>query len=91
MGADDPVRLLPHPRSLIVAILLAAAARPGGAQAADPRRPLSVDDVLSVKEFADRVQIDLSPDGRFVAFTLRDPIRAAASSRRGSRYAAKVR
>jgi len=38
--------------------------------------PLQVRDVLSVKTFADRVQLDLSPDGRFVAYSLQDPVRA---------------
>ncbi|MGH7636838.1 MAG: S9 family peptidase [Gemmatimonadaceae bacterium] len=46
---------------------------------------LRVTDVLSVKEFTDRGQIDLSPDGRFVAYALRDPMRVA-NTRRGSRY-----
>jgi len=46
--------------------------------------PLQVQDVLGVREFADRVQIDLTPDGKFVAFTMRNPSRA--DSRDGSRY-----
>jgi dipeptidyl aminopeptidase/acylaminoacyl peptidase len=46
--------------------------------------PLQVRDVLAIREFADRVQVDLSPDGKFVAFTLKSPVRGAAKD--GTRY-----
>lgn len=71
---------------LVVLLGLHAAASVATAQSAD--RPtngaLKVTDVLSVKEFSDRGQIDLSPDGRLVAFALRDPMRLA-SLRQGPR------
>jgi len=63
------------------------------AQARPTMSPLTVQDVLGVREFADRVQVDLSPDGKFVAFTLRNPVRGggrevggSADSQDGSRY-----
>jgi dipeptidyl aminopeptidase/acylaminoacyl peptidase len=46
--------------------------------------PLQVRDVLAIRGFADRVQVDLSPDGKFVAFTLKSPVRGAAKD--GTRY-----
>ena len=54
------------------------------AQARPTTSPLQVQDVLGVREFADRVQVDLSPDGKFVAYTLQNPVRAG--SKDGSRY-----
>ena len=48
--------------------------------------PLQVRDVLSIREFADRVQVDLSPDGKFVAYTLKNPLRAAGAAADGNRY-----
>lgn len=50
-----------------------AAAQPPAASA-----PLSVADAMSVRELADRVQVDLAPDGALVAYALADPRRAAA-------------
>lgn len=50
----------------------------GALAAQSPQRePLSVAEVLSVAAFADRTPIDLSPDGGTIAFTLKDPRRAA--------------
>ena len=54
------------------------------AQAVPTMSPLQVKDILGIREFADRVQVDLTADGKFVAFTLRDPLRAA--SKDGSTY-----
>lgn len=61
-------------RALRLSMALGA---PLAAQSAATHEPLKVRDVLSVKQFADRVQLDLSPDGKFVAFSLQDPVRAA--------------
>src|SRR5688572_15884184 len=47
--------------------------------------PLDVRDVLAIRSFADRVQLDLSPDGKFVAFALQDPRQAARADER-ARY-----
>src|SRR6266480_123289 len=41
-------------------------------------RPLSVEDVLGVRQFTDREQVAVSPDGRLVAYALVDPRRAPA-------------
>jgi len=62
-------------RALVVFLALT-----GGALSAQTRptaSALTVQDILSVREFADRVQVDLSPDGKFVAFAIQDPTRAA--------------
>ncbi len=67
---------------LAVGLLLAGDASGANAQTpagkgATPAPPLQVSDILGVREFADRVQVDLSPDGKFMAFSLQDPTRAA--------------
>lgn len=54
-----------------------------GAQSRPTASPLQVQDVLGVRAFGDRVQLDLTSDGKFVAFTLQNPVRAAAQG--GSR------
>lgn len=59
-------------------LVLCAASSFGGAQNVDAVAPLNVSDVLSIREFTDRGQVDLSPDGRFVAFAVRDPLRLAS-------------
>src|SRR5439155_7728724 len=41
-------------------------------------RPLRVEDVLAVQQFADREQLAVSPDSRLVAYALVDPGRASA-------------
>ena len=74
------------PRGIRILLLLQAAARVTDAQVAAQSAPLEVADVLSVKEFTDRGQIDLSPDGRYVAFALRDPARFPALPRGVPRY-----
>ena len=68
-------------RAVVVVLLLHVAVSLADAQAADPNGALKVADVLSVREFLDRGQVDLSPDGRHVAFALRDPIRVASMQR----------
>jgi dipeptidyl aminopeptidase/acylaminoacyl peptidase len=73
-------------RGISVFVVLHAAVSLASAQSADPGGPLKVSDVLSVKEFSDRVQIDLSPDARFVAFALRDPMRRASMQGGMRRY-----
>jgi len=60
-------------RLVIPAVLKGQAAGTATAR----RAPLSVEDVLSVREFADREQLDVSPDGKLVAYALIDPRRAA--------------
>jgi dipeptidyl aminopeptidase/acylaminoacyl peptidase len=69
-----------------VVLALCAATSMASAQNADTSAALNVGDVLSIREFTDRGQVDLSPDGRFVAFSLRDPLRAAALRRSTRRY-----
>jgi dipeptidyl aminopeptidase/acylaminoacyl peptidase len=49
-------------------------------------RALSVAQVLDIREFADRNQLDLSPDGRLVAFAVQHPARAAGTDRGASAY-----
>jgi len=67
--------------------LMTAAAVPLLAQSPATSAPLQVRDILSVREFADRVQVDLTPDGKFVAFSMQDPIRAASiGAAASSRY-----
>jgi hypothetical protein len=81
-----------HGRHVRGAIALAAALavvatgrRPANAQpaaarsapaAGGERAALRIADVLGVRTFADRVQVDLDPRGEMVAFTLEDPGRA---------------
>jgi dipeptidyl aminopeptidase/acylaminoacyl peptidase len=69
-----------------VVLALCAASTIAGAQNADTSAALKVSDALSIREFTDRGQIDLSPDGRLVAFSLRDPTRLAAMRRSTRRY-----
>src|SRR5438034_1847777 len=69
-------------RSVGAASLALVIAAPGAAQNA-ASSPLQVRDVLSVRTFASRNQIGLSPDGRFVAFALRNPMRVPAGDRAG--------
>ncbi len=69
--------------TLVAIVLALTAAVPGPLIAQGPApRPLTVRDVLGIAEFADRNQLDLSPDGGLVAFALQDPRRAAASGNR---------
>ncbi len=63
---------------LVCPALLAAQTPTVPSPAAAMSGPLQIRDVLSVKTFADRVQLDLTADGRFVAYALQDPVRAAA-------------
>jgi hypothetical protein len=42
---------------------------------ADPPRPLAVEAALAQLSFANRIPIDLSPDGGWVAYTIQDPRR----------------
>lgn len=63
---------------LAVALSLVTPAA-GAAQA-----PLQVRDVLAIKRFPDLVQVDLSPDGKWIAFTLQNPLRTASTS--GTQY-----
>lgn len=74
-------------RTATVPLLLCMAAGSARTQAppADTTTALRVTDVLSVRQFTDRGQIDLSPDGRYVAYALRDPMRDA-NTRRGAGY-----
>jgi len=69
-------------RSVGAASLALVIAAPGAAQNATSS-PLQVRDVLSVRTFASRNQVDLSPDGRFVAFALRNPMRVPAGDHAG--------
>lgn len=61
----------------VVLIVLASAAKAQKPTAA-PAQPLQVGDILSVRGFADRGQVDLTTDGKFLAFALQDPKRATA-------------
>src|SRR5262245_50873370 len=62
----------------------AVAQAAAGATGATAMAPLQVRDVLGVREFPDRVQVELTPDGKFVAFALRNPARGAGKD--GSAY-----
>jgi dipeptidyl aminopeptidase/acylaminoacyl peptidase len=62
----------------LAALLFAAATSDGQAPRSEP---LTVREALGVAAFADRNQLDLSPDGDLVAFALQDPRRAAELSR----------
>ena len=68
---------MPRVSVLSLAVISVCIAAPALAQAVPTMSPLQVKDILGIREFADRVQVDLSSDGKFVAFTLRDPVRAA--------------
>src|SRR5262249_20190169 len=46
---------------------------------ADPPRPLAVEDALAQLAFANRIPIDVSPDGEWVAYTIQDPRRRGAA------------
>jgi dipeptidyl aminopeptidase/acylaminoacyl peptidase len=72
--------------TLYTLVLLAGTALSAAGQTAAGLQPLNVGDILSVRGFADRVQVDLTSDGKFVAFALRDPIRAAVRDPGGSQY-----
>lgn len=65
--------------------VLAPAAR-AAAQSTGAGGALDVRDVLSIRGFADRVQVALSPDSRLVAFTLQNPARQATLEQAGSPY-----
>jgi dipeptidyl aminopeptidase/acylaminoacyl peptidase len=56
------------------AFALALAVMPAVASA-DPPRPLAVEDALAELKFANRIPIDVSPDGEWVAYTIQDPRR----------------
>lgn len=75
---------LKFPSALSHTVLIAALAFPVPlfAQSAPP---LQVRDVLAIREFADRVQLDLSPDGKFVAYAMQEPARATLIQA-GARY-----
>jgi dipeptidyl aminopeptidase/acylaminoacyl peptidase len=72
--------------NIVVAVtcLLLGASAITGAQT----RPeaLSVRDALAIARFADRNQLDLSPDGALVAFVLQDPRRAGTMGNRGDYF-----
>jgi len=73
---------------MLRAVLLCAPSSMALAQAPSSptaNAPLQVSDVLAIRTFADRVQLDLSSDGRFVAFALEDPARSARADQR-ARY-----
>jgi dipeptidyl aminopeptidase/acylaminoacyl peptidase len=76
------IRTLPQWNFAAVAVLFFGAA---GSTAAQTPRPeaLTVRDALGIARFADRNQLDLSPDGALVAFALQDHQRRAAE--RGNR------
>src|SRR5438046_1625640 len=69
-------RMFPIRPFLIVGALLAAIPVAARGQNA----PLQVRDVLAIQRFPDNVQVDLSPDGKLVAFTLQNPLRTASRS-----------
>jgi dipeptidyl aminopeptidase/acylaminoacyl peptidase len=77
LGVRIPQKTVPAATRTLFAFLLCAPAL--AAQVATARAPLELRDVLSVKSFADRGQVDLSSDGRFVAFALQDPLRKPAT------------
>lgn len=77
------IRIIAFPRwNTLVALscVLHGAAGTASAQT-QHREPLSVSEVLGIAEFADRNQLDLSPDGALVAFALQDPRRVAEGGR----------
>jgi dipeptidyl aminopeptidase/acylaminoacyl peptidase len=70
------VRSLPFP--LLAALLpLASAAGQGVRPSDSANAPLTVAQVLSIRDFGDRQQLDVTSDGRHVAFSLVSPRRAA--------------
>lgn len=79
-------RALLHAAGAVAPALVLATIAGAQAAARTESRPLRVAEVLDVHEFADRTQVDLSPDGRLVAFTMQDPKRAASGPRGTSAY-----
>src|SRR5260370_41743824 len=70
------MRSLPFP--LLAALLpLASAAGQGLRPSDSANAPLTVAQVLSIRDFGDRQQLDVTSDGRHVAFSLVSPRRAA--------------
>ena len=63
---------------LLVVALHMVSAVGGGRGASDP--PLSVEESLSALSFAFRTPVDLSPDGKWIAYTLQDPRKARSAS-----------
>jgi dipeptidyl aminopeptidase/acylaminoacyl peptidase len=68
---------------ILLFVALSAVSAQSGAQT---NAPLQIRDVLGIRRFADRVQVDLSPDGKFVAYTVQSPARAVARGGSVSRY-----
>ncbi|HKX29493.1 MAG TPA: prolyl oligopeptidase family serine peptidase [Blastocatellia bacterium] len=66
-------RLSTIPLLLGTLALIATAAHP---QSPNPVRPLSIEDALAMRTFPGLVQVRLSPDGKWVAYTLMDEQRA---------------
>jgi dipeptidyl aminopeptidase/acylaminoacyl peptidase len=56
------------------------------ARGEDATQPLAVEDVLGRRAFASRIPIDVSPDSRWVAFTLEDPSRRQIRGARRYQY-----
>jgi dipeptidyl aminopeptidase/acylaminoacyl peptidase len=81
MGTGFVGRLADGAAMHTVALLLAVApqiitAQESRDRSEASRAPLQLVDVLAIREFPDRVPLDLSPDARFVTFTLRKRLRA---------------
>lgn len=76
------------PRWNVGAVLTSLLICAGGTSDAQAPRsePLAVRDALGIAQFADRNQLDLSPDGTLVAFALQDSRRAAELGSRGDYY-----
>jgi dipeptidyl aminopeptidase/acylaminoacyl peptidase len=56
------------------------------AQAEEAPDPLAVEDVLRTRTFTTRIPMDVSPDSRWIAFTLEDPSRQQIGRERRYRY-----
>jgi len=76
------------PRWIIAAVVTSMVVGAAGTISAQTPRPqaLNVRDALGIAVFADRNQLDLSPDGSLVAFALQDSQRATASGNRGNDF-----
>jgi dipeptidyl aminopeptidase/acylaminoacyl peptidase len=63
-----------------VAVSLSAALSGPAAGQQPPRTALAVSEALGIAQFTPQTQIDISADGQWIAFTVQDPPRAAASA-----------
>jgi hypothetical protein len=57
-----------------------------GAHGEDAPQPLAVEDALGQRAFATRIPTDVSPDSRWIAFTLEDPSRRQIRGERRYQY-----